>query len=147
MRAGGSLLNLDVGAHQPLIRVWCGEVLPAAGEDGGGSTFLNPDRFHRAPAPARGVSPDRGPAVTRDIVVFSTADCRFCADARDLVRSLADEFPMRVREVDLGSAEAIAALSTWDVPFPPIVVVDGDLFGYGRISARRLRRHLERAER
>jgi glutaredoxin len=82
--------------------------------------------------------------VSREIVVVSTSDCRFCTEASELVSRLSAEFRLRVREVDLGSAEGIAALRTWDVPFPPIVLVDGNLFGYGRISERRLRRHLTR---
>ena len=42
-------------------------------------------------------------------------------------------------EVDLDSPAGRAALARWRVPFPPIVLVDGSLFGYGRISERKLR--------
>jgi hypothetical protein len=57
------------------------------------------------------------------------------------------EFPIRVREVDLESVEGAAALQRWRVPFPPIVLLDGELFGYGRISERKLRQRLSRAGR
>ena len=33
----------------------------------------------------------------------------------------------------------ITRTSIWRVPFPPIVLLDGALFGYGRISEHKLR--------
>jgi hypothetical protein len=44
-----------------------------------------------------------------------------------------------VTEVELDSPAGQAAQAQWRVPFPPIVVVEGALFGYGRISERKLR--------
>ncbi|NQV07157.1 thioredoxin family protein [bacterium] len=76
---------------------------------------------------------------------MSSTGCHFCSDARDLFRRLSIEFDVRVREVDLESMEGAAALRQWRVPFPPIVVIDGELFGYGRISERKVRRTLSRA--
>jgi hypothetical protein len=44
-----------------------------------------------------------------------------------------------VSESEIGQA----ALARWRVPFPPLLLIDGELFGYGRISARKLRRNFE----
>lgn len=84
---------------------------------------------------------------TREVDLLTTSGCHFCVHARDVLERLSAEFPIRVREVDLESVEGAAALRRWRVPFPPIVLVDGELFGYGRISERKLRRSLSRAER
>ncbi len=82
-----------------------------------------------------------------EVELLSTSGCHYCDHARDVLDRLSGEVRLQVREVDLESAEGAAALRRWRVPFPPIVLVDGELFGYGRISERKLRRHLHRAER
>ena len=81
----------------------------------------------------------------RPMVVFMTsAGCHYCHDAREVLNRLQHEGAISLREIDLESAEGVAALQKWRVPFPPIMVVDGELFGYGRLSERKLRRHLGR---
>jgi len=80
-----------------------------------------------------------------EVVLYSTAGCRYCTHARVILQRLAEETPLRVREVELESVEGVAALQRWRVPFPPILLVDGVLHGYGRISERKLRRRLSAA--
>lgn len=92
--------------------------------------------------------PFAGPVrVTHEVDLLSTSGCHYCDHARQVLDRLSTEFSIRVREVDLESIEGAAALRRWRAPFPPIVLVDGELFGYGRISERKLRRHLHRLER
>lgn len=79
-----------------------------------------------------------------EVVLMSTSGCHFCTHAHEVVQRVSGDFPIRVREIDLESVEGAAALRRWRVPFPPIVLVNGQLFGYGRISERKLRRHLQR---
>lgn len=86
-------------------------------------------------------------ASTFEIELLTTPGCHFCTHARELLGKLGAEFPIRVREVGLESVEGVAALQRWRVPFPPIVLLDGQLFGYGRLSERRLRQRLSRAGR
>ncbi len=78
-----------------------------------------------------------------DVLLVTSPGCHFCHEARDTLRQLGASFHLKVREIDLASDEGRAALRQWPVPFPPILVIDGELFGYGRISGRRLLRHLE----
>jgi hypothetical protein len=46
--------------------------------------------------------------------------------------------------VPLSSEEGLGLLVRHQVPFPPILLVDGAFFGYGRISRRKLEEHLAR---
>jgi hypothetical protein len=68
--------------------------------------------------------------------------CGFCTHGRGVLAGLAEEFPLTVREVALDSPEGRAVAARWRVPYPPIVLVDGRLAGYGRLSTKRLRRLL-----
>ena len=92
------------------------------------------------------MSPDQGaaglplPAAPPFLVDFVTSPgCHYCGHTREVLERVGAEVPLQVTEVDLDSPAGRAALARWRVPFPPIVLVDGRLFGYGRISERKLR--------
>lgn len=73
------------------------------------------------------------------VELVTSPGCHYCGHAREVLDRVATDMPLEVTEVDLDSPAGQAALTRWRVPFPPIVVVDGALFGYGRISERKLR--------
>ena len=73
------------------------------------------------------------------VELVTSPGCHYCGHAREVLERVGTEVPLRVTEVDLDSPDGRAALARWRVPFPPIVVVEGTLFGYGRISERKLR--------
>lgn len=49
---------------------------------------------------------------------------------------------MTVRRVELASEEGMKIARTHRVPFPPILLIDGQYFGHGRLSERKLERAL-----
>jgi hypothetical protein len=59
-----------------------------------------------------------------------------------VLADLANRYPLRIRDVELASPEGFAVASRWQVPYPPIVMIDGELAGYGRLSERSLDRFL-----
>ncbi|HEX6338585.1 MAG TPA: hypothetical protein VFZ85_16640 [Jiangellaceae bacterium] len=75
-----------------------------------------------------------------DVVYVTTDRCHFCERGRAVLADLADRYPLRIREVELASPEGITVASRWRVPYPPVVIVDGELAGYGRLSERGLDR-------
>lgn len=79
-----------------------------------------------------------------DVLVVTAPGCHFCEDATRLLDKLADVTPLNVRTVPLASDEGRYLVVKHRVPFPPIVLIDGDYFGYGRISQRKLQAHLGR---
>lgn len=85
--------------------------------------------------PLRAVAPT-------EVVLVTSAGCHLCDHARGALDELTDEFRLHVREVDLASDEGRQAQRRWRAPFPPMLIVDGALFGHGRLSKRKLRRHL-----
>lgn len=81
---------------------------------------------------------------TIEVLVVTSPGCHFCEDALGLLHELAETFPMRVQMVSLHSEQARSLVVRHRVPFPPILMIEGELFGYGRISRRKLEAHLSR---
>ena len=77
-----------------------------------------------------------------EIVLVTAPGCHFCEDAADFLDELDSPAPLLVRELPLNSDEGRALAVRHRVPFPPILLIDGVLFGHGRISHRKLERHL-----
>ncbi len=73
-----------------------------------------------------------------DVALVTSNGCHFCDDAAELLLELSNQFPLRIRTVDLASDEGAAIARRYRVPFPPVVLIDGAYFGYGRISRRKL---------
>lgn len=79
-----------------------------------------------------------------DITVLSQADCPFCDHAAAVLNRVGQDYPLAVRHLDLDTDEGRRLVSQHRVLFAPGIVLDGQLFSYGRLSERRLRRHLTR---
>ncbi|MFW2513291.1 glutaredoxin [Demequina sp. SO4-13] len=77
-----------------------------------------------------------------DITLVTAASCHFCADAQTILDTLSGTYPMRVRLVDMMSDDGRELVVKHRMPFPPLLIVDGTVFGYGRISERKLTKHL-----
>ena len=79
-----------------------------------------------------------------DVLVVTAPRCHFCEDAIRLLDEFAEVTPVSVRTVPLASPEGRYLVAKHRVPFPPIVLIDGEYFGHGRISRRKLESHLGR---
>ena len=80
--------------------------------------------------------------MTTSVTLVTQAECSFCDQAKDVLDRLADDFDLRVQVVGLEDAEGQLLAEASGLVFPPGVFIDGDLFSYGRLSERKLRRHL-----
>lgn len=77
------------------------------------------------------------------MILLSSEGCHLCTNARESLASLAVEFPISVREVDMASAEGRELVSRHRPGMPPALLVDGELFSVGRLPRAKLRRYLE----
>ena len=77
-----------------------------------------------------------------EVVLLTKDDCDLCAQAKETLERLSDEFGLQVREVALDSSEGAELALEAGAPFPPVVFVDGRPFSYGRLSERKLRKTL-----
>lgn len=81
------------------------------------------------------------------LVLVTTPACSLCDDAKALLSRLRSEFALAVTEVPLDSEDGRALVRRSGALFPPVVVLDGEPFSYGRLSERRLRKALARSAR
>ena len=77
-----------------------------------------------------------------DLLYVSAPDCHLCEDGRRIVEALARGAGLGVVELRWSEARARELTERDGVPFPPAVYLDDRLLGYGRLSARRLRKVL-----
>ena len=76
------------------------------------------------------------------VILLTQDHCAFCEHAKDVLARVARQYPLVVTELDLGTAPGAALAREHNVVFAPGLLLDGALFGYGRVSERRLRRAL-----
>lgn len=79
-----------------------------------------------------------------EVTLLTQDACGFCDDAKVILDRLAQDHPLTVVEVDLGSRAGQQLAQEAGVLFPPGILVDGEPVAYGRPSERRLRRELRR---
>lgn len=77
------------------------------------------------------------------LIVTSTA-CHLCERAKDILTRLTTEYRLRWREVDITSPEGSGIARESRAPFPPVIVVEGSIYGHGRLSEKKLRKDLDR---
>lgn len=81
-----------------------------------------------------------------EAVLVSAPACHLCRDAAELLGSLAESYSLHVVEVDGQSPEGRALITRCRPPFLPVLLIDGEYFGHGRISRRKLEGHLARLQ-
>ena len=81
-----------------------------------------------------------------NITILTQTDCASCVQAKEVLSRLALEYPVQVREVGLDTEDGRELAARHGVVFAPGILIDGDLFSYGRLSEKKLRRHLSRGK-
>ena len=79
---------------------------------------------------------------TIEVIVVSSPACHFCEEAVEALQELHAEFPLSVRVVDIRSEEGAAVERQHRPPMPPVVLVDGEFFSFGRLPRKKLRKFL-----
>lgn len=76
------------------------------------------------------------------VVLVTASGCHFCDDAREMLKTVGQTFPLSVEVIPMASDAGRDLVVEHRVPFPPLLIVDGRFFGFGRISRRGLEKHL-----
>lgn len=75
------------------------------------------------------------------IVILLTQDaCSLCDEAKGVLRRIAADRPLEVEEVALGSERGRLLAQQGQFLFAPGVLLDGEPFGHGRLSEKKLRK-------
>ena len=81
------------------------------------------------------------------ITLLTQENCALCEHAKDVLLRVGEDFPLRTEEVDLGSDRGRQLAQRSGVMFAPGIFVDDEMFGFGRLSEKKLRRALQRRPR
>ena len=76
------------------------------------------------------------------ITLLTAPHCALCTHAHEVLDRVAVDTPIEIETLSIETPEGQAALGNTAIPFPPLVLLDGRPYSYGRISERRLRRDL-----
>lgn len=87
-------------------------------------------------------APNPVPIVPARIVVVSSPGCHFCADAETALTEIAADYPLAVTHPDAEAERGAALVRAAGAPLFPLVLVDGQVFSWGRLPRRKLRRLL-----
>jgi thiol-disulfide isomerase/thioredoxin len=87
---------------------------------------------------------DRKEQTWVEVVLVRSPACHLCDDATEALGELGEEFPLRVRIVDVESPEGRVIVAEHRPALFPAVLIDGQLFSAGRLPRKKLRRLLER---
>jgi thiol-disulfide isomerase/thioredoxin len=77
------------------------------------------------------------------VTVVHAEACHFCDDAEQALALLAEEFPLEVTVIEVGSAEGRRLVAVHRPAMNPLVLVDGAYFSAGRLPRKKLTRLLE----
>ena len=81
----------------------------------------------------------------RAVTIVTSSGCHLCETAKDTVSAVAQDHELRIRIVDLTSQEGRQLAQLHRMPFPPMILIDGQVHAHGRLSEKKLRRFLERS--
>lgn len=76
------------------------------------------------------------------ITILTQESCPSCVTAKSTLAQIKGEYPVEVVEIPLGTEEGRELAKRVGIVFAPGILIDGELFSYGRLSEKKLRRHL-----
>ncbi|MCU0278326.1 MAG: hypothetical protein MUE31_05475 [Candidatus Nanopelagicales bacterium] len=77
------------------------------------------------------------------VTVVESEACHFCADAHQVLREAAANYPLEVHTVDARSPEGQALMQAERATMSPLILLDGQFFSHGRLPRRKLHKVLE----
>lgn len=78
----------------------------------------------------------------RFVTLLTASDCALCEHAQQVLDRVGQDFALEVKQVRLDTDRGRALAAAHGVLFAPGVLLDGQTFGHGRLSERKLRRAL-----
>jgi hypothetical protein len=79
-----------------------------------------------------------------EVLLVTSQGCHYCDHTLAVLHEVGETTPLSVTTIALTSERGMDLLVRHRVPYPPILLIEGQFFGYGRISRRKLEMHLAR---
>ncbi len=78
------------------------------------------------------------------VTLLTQRSCAFCEQAENVLARLAPDYHLEITRISLDSNTGRELGLRHDVLFAPGLLLNDELFSYGRVSERKLRRELDR---
>jgi glutaredoxin len=78
------------------------------------------------------------------VTLLTQRHCALCDHAKDVLARVGQQYRLRITEASLDSEDGRQLAAYAGVVFAPGVLIEGQLFSFGRLSERRLVRDLDR---
>jgi glutaredoxin len=78
------------------------------------------------------------------VTLLTQRHCALCDHAKDVLARVGQQYRLRIIEASLDSEDGRQLAAYAGVLFAPGVLIEGQLFSFGRLSERRLVRDLDR---
>jgi glutaredoxin len=78
------------------------------------------------------------------VTLMTQADCALCERAKQVLARVGRDHPLAIEEISLDTPAGRELAVRDGVLFAPGILLDGELFGYGRLSEKKLRKELDR---
>lgn len=76
------------------------------------------------------------------ITLLTQRNCHWCEQSKEILARLSTEHSLRVEEISMDTDEGRALALQHGVVFAPGVLIDGQMFSFGRPSEKKLRRRI-----
>lgn len=80
------------------------------------------------------------------VTLLTQENCTWCDQAKDILQDVSTTHPLVIEEVELASTEGRNLALRHGVVFAPGILLDGQMFSFGRLSEKKLRRRLSKNE-
>ena len=81
--------------------------------------------------------------IIAQITLIEAPGCHFCEEATETLARLAENYALEVVKLDSSSDRGRYLLEAHRSPMSPLVLVDGQVFTWGRLSERKLAKLLQ----
>ncbi|WP_216699783.1 thioredoxin family protein [Arthrobacter sp. H5] len=76
------------------------------------------------------------------MTLLTQQNCTWCEQAKNILQDVSTTHSLVIEEVELASTRGRELAVRYGVVFAPGILVDGQLFSFGRLSEKKLRRWL-----
>ncbi|MGH3952193.1 MAG: glutaredoxin family protein [Pseudonocardiaceae bacterium] len=77
------------------------------------------------------------------VTLLTQGECGMCDQAKDVLRRVSEDYPLEITEIGINTDQGQELVARHGMLFAPGVLIDAEPFSYGRLSERKLRRHVQ----
>jgi hypothetical protein len=77
-----------------------------------------------------------------EMTLLTQPACTLCDHAKTVLGRVSDDYELHITEVSMVDDPGLQLARDAGVMFAPGLLIDGELFSHGRLSEKKLRRHL-----